>query len=193
MNEAGLYPLRRHQRRVERPGRVRDVCRASMWSTNAGPTRQNGVHRLTHSDGWAVDPQERARACGEHRLYRFRLRRPRRVRRRRHRADLGGGSREHGEWNLVRRAPVCRLRFGSRAVRLPFLQKRPVDVPEIRPPAQFAPLACFGILSGRSRRGGLFGQQRVSRRPKLRLGVRQLAVERRQPPLLVGRPLFDSP
>ena len=69
---------------------------------------------------------------------------------------------------------------------------RPVDVPDVRPVHKLAPLPRFGILAARSRRGRLFGQQRVGRRPKLRLGVGQLAIERRQPGILFGGSRLDS-
>ena len=88
---------------------------------------------------------------------------------------------------------MSRLRFAGRAVRLPFLENGVVHVPDVRPLAQFAPFACFGILAARSRRGGLFGQQAIRRRPKLRLGVGQLAIERRQPPILFGGSRLDTP
>ena len=86
-----------------------------------------------------------------------------------------------------------RLRFGGRAVSRALFENRPVNVPDVRPDAQLPPLACFGILAARSRRGGLFGQQRIRRRPKLRLGVGQLAIERRQPGILFGGSRLETP
>ena len=177
--------LRRQQVRIERAGRVRRIGRARVRAAHTGTGFEHRVDRLPHGDGWPVNAQETARAGRENRLDRFRLFGLARPGGRGHSPDLGG-SREHGKRDLVRRAPVSRLRFGGCAVRLPLFEKRPVHVPDVRPDAQLPPLACFGILAARSRRGGLFGQQRVRCRLKLGLGRRQLAVQCRQPGILFG-------
>ena len=101
---------------------------------------------------------------------------------------------QHLKRDLVRRAPVRRLRFGGRAVRRPaLLEDGVIDVPDVRPLAQFPPIACFGILAARSHHGRLFGQQRIRRRPKLRLGFGALAIERRQPRVLFSGARLDTP
>ena len=88
---------------------------------------------------------------------------------------------------------MSRLRFGGCAVRRALFENRPVDVPDVRPLAQFAPLACFAILAARSRGGALVGQHRIRRRLEFRLAGRELAIERRQPGILFGGSRLDSP
>ena len=101
---------------------------------------------------------------------------------------------QHVERDHVRGEAERLLRFVRGPVRRPtFLENGGQDVAHVRPRAKLSLFPRFGILTGRGRRGRLFGQQRIRRRPEFRLGFGELAVECRQPPILFGGSRLDRP